>query len=205
MRKFLVTLAVFVVVGIALAAAWIFGGPKISLFLDRFSTLEITSEEIRSIRYEGSGTGGILFANQIALSLNECVPPLQPPSVGSTKDGKLALAAGGKVFSFGQLPKTADENAEIMAVTPDNDDDASVSLRHSILSWPTILEFNFMTGKSPTWKRHRYVRLTWDKPSGARLEMVWRYEQYFYPETGWADGNMTRTGSTGLIKIDIEP
>jgi len=205
MRKALITLGILIVLAIALGAAWIFAGQKISVFLDRFSTSETISEEIHSLRYEGNGSGGILFANQVALSLNEAVAPLQPPSVGSSKDGKLALAAGGKVFSFSPLPKAGDETVEIMAVTPEKDDDASVSQRHSILSWPTILEFNFMTGKAPTWRRHRYSRLIWEKSNGARLEMVWRYEQYFYPENGWTDANMTRAGSTGLIKIDIAP
>src|ERR1700736_6111804 len=163
MRKVLISLAVLIVIAIALGAAWIFAGPKVSLFLDKYGTAETKSEAIRSIRYEGNGTGGVLYANDIALSLNSTVPPRQPPSVGLTKDGKLALAVAGKVFPFGVVPKTADENAEIMTATPENGDNASVSLRHSALSWPTVLEFNFMTGNSPTWKRHRYSRLTWQK------------------------------------------
>jgi hypothetical protein len=35
--------------------------------------------------------------------------------------------------------------------------------------------------------------------------MLWRYEQYFYSDNGWAGGFMTREGSTGLIKLDIRP
>ena len=34
-----------------------------------------------------------------------------------------------------------------------------------------------------------YYRLIWEKPNGGRLEMVWRYEQYFYDD--WASGFMT--------------
>ena len=60
-----------------------------------------------------------------------------------------------------------------------------------------------MTGQSPSWKRHIHYRLLWKKPSGAKLEMLWRYEQYFYPELGWGSGFMTREGSTGLISVDI--
>jgi hypothetical protein len=205
MRKVLITIAVLFVVAVALGATWIFAGPKISMFLDRYVTSEIKSEQIHSIRYEGNGTGGFLHANDVTLTLNSAVAPLRPPSVGSTKDGKLALAAGGKVFAFGPIPKTTDENTEVMMATPENGDDASVSLRHSALSWPTPLDFNFMTGNSPTWKRHCYTRLTWQKSNGARLEMVWRYEQYFYSGNGWTDGDMTREGSTGLIEIKIMP
>jgi hypothetical protein len=78
-------------------------------------------------------------------------------------------------------------------------------LSWSALSWPTPLDLNFMTGHSPSWKRHHYYQLTWKKPSGANLEMLWRYEQYFYPGSGWGSGFMTREGSTGLIRVDIRP
>ena len=37
-----------------------------------------------------------------------------------------------------------------------------------------------------------------------KLEMLWRYEQYFYPANGWASGFMTRAGSTGLIQVAIK-
>ena len=68
-----------------------------------------------------------------------------------------------------------------------------------------LFDFNFMTGHAPSWKRHRYHQLVWTKRSGAKLEMLWRYEQYFYPTDGWAAGNMTREGNTGLIKAEIKP
>ena len=41
------------------------------------------------------------------------------------------------------------------------------------------------------------------KDVGAKLEILWRYEQYFYSGDGWANGFMTREGSTGLIRVDI--
>jgi hypothetical protein len=50
-----------------------------------------------------------------------------------------------------------------------------------------------------------YYRILWKKPSGAKLEMLWRYEQYFYSDKGWASGFMTREGSTGLVKVDMHP
>jgi hypothetical protein len=62
-----------------------------------------------------------------------------------------------------------------------------------------------MTGHSPSWKRHRYYELIWKKRSGAQLQMVWRFEQYFYSTDGWTGGDMTREGSTGLIKAEIKP
>ena len=88
---------------------------------------------------------------------------------------------------------------------PDPGDQLSLTVERSYLSWPTPFDFNFMTGQSPSWKRHLYYRLRWTKPSGVSLLLVWRFEQYFYgPEShGWAGGAMTREGSTGLLKADI--
>jgi hypothetical protein len=199
MRKVLVTLGILIAFIIAISASWIFGGHPISLFLDRFGTIEMTSARINSIGYEGSGTGGILHVNDLALSLNDRNGPT--PSVGTTKNDQLALADRGKVFAFGSV-RTQTEN---LATVPPAGDDASIQIRRSVLSWPTPFDFNFMTGQSPSWKRHLYYRLLWNKPSGAKLEMLWRYEQYFYPGNGWASGFMTREGSTGLIQLGISP
>jgi hypothetical protein len=199
MRKILITLAVFVACIVAILATWILGGRQLSLFIDRYRTIETASERVNSISYEGSGTGGILRVNDLALSLNDTNGP--SPNIGSTKDDQLAVAAGGKVFAFGP-PRSEAEN---LVASPPADDDASVTIQHSILSWPTSFDFNFMTGQSPSWKRHVYYQLNWKKPSGAILEMVWRYEQYFYPANGWGSGFMTREGSTGLVEVDIRP
>lgn len=197
MRKILITLALLVAFIVATLATWIFGGRQISLLLDRFGTIEMTSTGIHSIAYEGSGTGGILHINDLDLSLNDRNGPT--PSVGTTKNDQLALAHQGKVFAFGSVQT----QAENLATVPPAGDHASVEIRRSILSWPTPFEFNFMTGHSPSWKRHLYYRVLWKKPSGAKLEMLWRYEQYFYPGNGWANGFMTREGSTGLIQVTI--
>src|ERR1700680_4897500 len=201
MRKILITLAIFVVCITAVSATWIFGGRQLSLFMDRFGTIETTSARINSIAYDGSGTGGVLRINDLALSLNKTNGPT--PNMGTTKDDQLALAAGGKVFAFGPLSSTADNTDDHLAATLQADDDASLTIRHSVLSWPTPFDFNFMTGQSPSWKRHIYYRLLWKKPSGAELERLWGYEQYLYPGLGWGSGFMTREGSTGLIGVDI--
>lgn len=199
MRKILITLGILIAFVIAILATWIFGGRQISLFLDRFGTIEMTSARINSLTYEGSGTGGILRVNDLGLSLNDRNDPA--PSIGTTKNDQLGLANGGKVFAFGP----ARSETENLTVVPPAGDDAAIEIRESILSWPTPFDLNFMTGHSPSWKRHVYYRLLWKKPSGAKLEMLWRYEQYFYPGSGWASGFMTYKGSTGLIQLDISP
>jgi len=199
MRKILVTLGILTALGVAVLATWIFGGRQVSLFLDRFGTIETASERVRSLVYEGSGTGGLLRVNELGLSLNDRNGP--DPNIGTTKNGQLGVANGGKVFAFGP-PRSEAEN---LAVAPQAGDDAVIEIRRSVLSWPTPFELNFMTGQSPSWKRHLYYRLLWKKPSGEKLEMTWRYEQYFYPGNGWASGFMTRQGSTGLIQVTINP
>ena len=198
MRKILITLAVLIAVVIVFLATWIFYGHQISLFLDRFGTIEMTSARINSIAYQGNGTGGIFHVNDLELSLNDRNGPA--PSIGTTKNDQLALADRGKVFAFGPV-RTEAEN---LATVPPAGDDASIEIRRSILNWPTPFETNFVTGHSPSWKRHLYYRMRWKKSSGASLEMLWRYEQFFYPDNGWASGFMTHEGSTGLIRVEMK-
>jgi hypothetical protein len=199
MRRVLITFGILVLFLIVLSAFWIFNGRQISLFIDRFGTIETASERISSIAYEGSGTGGILHVNDLALGLNDKNGPT--PNIGTTKNDQLGLADSGKVFAFGP-PRSGAEN---LAAVPPAGDDAFIEIRRSVLSWPTPFDFNFMTGHSPTWKRHIYYRLLWKKPSGTKLEMLWRYEQYFHPGEGWAGGFIAHEHSTGLIRVNIEP
>jgi len=187
-----------------LAALWIFRGREISSFIDRYWTVETQSAPIRSIAYEGSGTGGILIINDVSLSLND-VRPNVSLSVGSTKDDQLALASSGKVFPFGPIKSSASqETSERLATASPPGDQAFLATRYSVLSWPTPFDMNLMTGHSPSWKRNIYQEIRWNKSSGAKLQMLWRYEQYFYPGNGWTSGFMTREGSTGLIRVDIK-
>src|SRR5439155_6336685 len=106
MRKILITITIVVALAIAISATWIFGGRQLSLFLDRFWTIETASSRINSVVYEGSGTGGILHVNDLALSLNDRNGPT--PNVGTAKDGQLALADSGRGVALG-LPRSGSE------------------------------------------------------------------------------------------------
>jgi hypothetical protein len=209
MRKILLTLGILIICGVALLAAWIFGGRQVSMFIDRFGTIEIGSVPIHSVAYEGSGTGGWLTVNDVHLSLDD-INPKVAVSIGSTKDNQFAVARGGKVFALGPLKSTTENGDDYLAVVPQAGDEAFLVTSHSALSWPTLFDFNFMTGHSSSWKRHMYYELHWKKPSGANLDMLWRYEQNFYgrelvPATGWDSGFSVHEGSTGLIRVDINP
>ena len=199
----LMLLVIVAAAAATLAALWIFRGREISSFIDRYWTVETHSEPIQSIAYEGRGTGGTLICNGFSFSLNELRPGLSL-SVGSTKDNQLALATSGKVFPFGPLTSASENPGEGLATVPPSDDQAFLATRHSVLSWPTPFDVNLMTGQSPSWKRHTYQEIRWKKSSGAKLQMLWRYEQFFYPGNGWTSGFMTREGSTGLIRVDIQ-
>ena len=203
MRKILILLVILTACVASLAALWIFRGREISSFVDRYWTVETQSEPIHSIAYEGSGTGGILICDGVSFSLNDLGPGLSL-SVGSTKDNQLALASGGKVFPFGPLESVSEDTDEHFATAPPPGDQAFVATRHSVLSWPTPFDFNLMTGQSPSWKRHIYYEIWWKKSSGSNLEMLWRYEQFFYPRNGWVGGTMTRESSTGLVLVKIK-
>jgi hypothetical protein len=203
MRPILALLVILVLCVASLASLWIFRGREISSFIDRYWTVATQSAPIQSIAYEGNGTGGILIVNDLSLSLNEVGPGLAL-SVGSTKDNQLALASSGKVFPFGPLTSTSENTGERLATVPPLGDQAFVAIRHSVLSWPSPFDLNFMTGHSPSWKRHIYYEIRWKKSSGANLEMLWRYEKFLYPGNGWASGFMTRQGSTGLIRIEMK-
>jgi len=202
MRRILILLATLAVGAVVLAALWPVRGREISSFVDRYWTVETGSAPIQSIGYEGGGSGGILFVNGVSLSLNDLRPDLSL-SVGSTKDNQLALASRGKVFPFGPLKSAFEDTGEHLATVPPAGDQAFLATRLSVVSWPTLFDLNFMTGKSPSWKRHSYQEVRWKKSSGANLEMLWRYEQYFYPGNGWTSALMTREGSTGLIRVEV--
>jgi hypothetical protein len=210
MRKILITLGILITLVIVLSASWIFAGRQISLFIDRLGTVEASSTKIRSLTYEGNGTGGWLTVNNdVHLILDEIIPKITL-SVGSTKDNQVAVASEGKVFAFGPSLSGKENGGGSLATAPQAGDEAFLVTRHSALSWPTPFDVNFMTGHSPSWKRHIYYELRWTKSSSATLDMLWRYEQLFYgkqfaPGNGWDNGFGTHPGSTGLIRVEIRP
>lgn len=210
MRRILIAIGILIAFVTAILATWIFWGRQISLFIDRFGTIQLASTKISSLTYEGNGTGGWLIVNNdVHLILDDIIPKITL-SVGSTKDNQVALASAGKVFAFGPSLSAAENGGDSLATSPQAGDTAFLVTRHSALSWPTPFDFNFMTGHSPSWKRHIYYELRWTKPTGASLDMLWRYEQRFYgkqfiPSNGWDNGFGVHPGSTGLIRIQIRP
>jgi hypothetical protein len=201
MRKILITIAIVVACIAAMSVCWIFAGRQLSLFLDQFRTIESASIPIQSLSYEGSGTGGILLLNDLHLGLSPADSKSPEPNVGTTKDNELALSFGGKVFAFGPLRSAESDK---LATEPKTGTEASISIRHSALCW--VIPPGFKAGRPFTWNRQLYYQLVWLKRDGAKLEMLWRYEQPFSPKNNaWPPNeSVFREGVTGLIRVDIQ-
>jgi len=195
MRKILITFLII----IASAVIWLWRGRDLAPLIDRFKTIETSAQPITVISYDGTGADGVLHVGDVNLNLDETRLSGAKPNVGTTKDGQLALSYAGRVFAFGQIPAETQQ----LRATRAADDTATLSIEHSALAWPNFFEVNFMTGNSPKWKRYIYRKLTWTKPNGAKLEMLWRYEQFFYQNDGWVEAFMVRPETTGLIRVEI--
>src|SRR6266849_1820952 len=131
MHKTLITLAIVIALIVAMSILWISGGRNLSLFLDRFRTIEIASIPVSAIEYQGTGTGGTLRINDRELSLSMPNANTPSPHIGSTKDGQLGLANAGKIFAFGPLRPS---ESETLGAQPAAGDQAVMAIRHSIFS-----------------------------------------------------------------------
>ena len=93
---------VFLIVIVTMSILWLWRGRDLSMLIDRFELIETNSRPIKTITYEGNGTGGILHVENLDLSLNDVELGAAQPSIGTTKDDQLALSFGGKVFRLGR-------------------------------------------------------------------------------------------------------
>ena len=200
-RFFLRILLIVLCLGV-LGLIWIFGGRQVALLLDRFGTAEVERIRVTELSYEPGGN--FRFGTMLLGITGSDNRPMEL-RIEPDAHNKLFLTLSGKSFPLGDLLPAAPDSVAALAIRPDKGDAVSITVRRSLLSWPTPFDFNFMTGHAPSWKRHRYHQLVWTKLSGATLELLWRHEQYFYPNDGWTEGNMTHEGSTGLIRGAIKP
>lgn len=98
-------------------------------------------------------------------------------------------------------PTLPDGEKPMPAFAPAAGDTMSAAIDKSLLSWPApLIQFNFMTGYAPSWQRYLYQRFSWTKPSGARLDILWRYRQDYDGVNGWT-GMMLND----LIRIELRP
>lgn len=207
MRYLLLRLVLPVIV---VAAVWIFGGSSISALLDRFFTVAQRTSSADGTTIgdtavaaspSGSGSGapgdmtvGDMSGGDMTIDNREmsiagrrwllgtgCV-------VATNPSGEVTLASGGRTFTLTAIEGGADGTAGTYArVRPASADNVTFTTWHSWLAWPLLNRYNIMGAQRPTWQRHLYHRLHWQKPSGATLDIEWRDEQQFYATSGWSD------------------
>ena len=193
-------LGIVLALALVLAVGWVAGARPLSLLLDRIHTVTTESKPIERLGLEDI-SGGMLRISD--LQFNTATPDYHPYlKMEIDRAGQFVIQIPGQTIALGRIEKSLGKDSGPL-LRPGAGDRATFRIEHSLLSWPTPLAMNFMTGHSPSWKRNTYYRLTWQKTEGGQIEMVWRYEQYFYDR--WASGFMTREGATGLIRVDIRP
>ncbi len=201
MQRILLRTLVAVVVIVLAIIAWIIGARPLSMLVDRFHTVAVDSQSIIELGIDDV-SGGMIRINGSLMSI--AMPNNRPFPMSMAIDGRgsFRVTINGKSIALGPVGDSAEGRS---VVRPEPGDRAIFTISRSFISWPTPLDFNFMTGHSPSSKRHTYYRLLWHKPDGVELEMLWRYEQYRYGSDGWASGFMTRADRTGLLRAKIEP
>jgi hypothetical protein len=195
MRRPLLKGCLTILVLVALFIAWIAGARSLALLVDRVHTVPIDSQPVIELGIEQIDSQRLRI-NGEWMELQG--PDDRPASIEMKIDPAhhLIVQTGDRTISFGQV----DSLGKVVRSAPG---ERAHFQTDRGLSWPTPLAINFMSGNSPSWKRHLYYRLLWEKPDSSRFEMVWRYEQYYYDR--WASGFMVRPGTTGLIRVDMGP
>ena len=189
-------IAAALVICVFLLLLWVLKGRSLSLALDRLHTVPIESQAVVQLGLRDV-SGGMLRLNDIPFST--VAPDNRPYPVEMKLDtaGSFVVQSRDRAIVLG---RTEDSSGAVLK--PTGGDKARLQIDRG-LSWPTPFETNFMTGATPSWRRHLYYRFSWKKPDGRELRMTWRYEQPYYQ--GWASGFMTHENTTGLIGVDIRP
>jgi hypothetical protein len=205
---------------ITLLLLWFFTAQWCSLLIDRVYTAPMVVVQPTPFGWNGSylqfgsATPGILglkgfnrgelLTGAHLLDLTGPGPDYkQVASFDINANDQLVLVAGGRSFVLGsRAGMIPGDDKPIPAFAAEPGDTASITLEHSLLGWPApfSLAGTLLSGPPTTWLRHLYYRLSWEKASGARLDMVWRCEQGYEAINGWHS-----FGFAELIQVEIRP
>jgi hypothetical protein len=202
-------------VAVALALLWLPTARLLSLLVDQVSTARVGGAPASPVGWDGvdlrflaPGDPGV-GAEASNLTLEGPAPSYaQVATVTVDADHRLALSTRGRSMLLGapagaMVDPGTTPPVSIPVFAAEQGDVASLTFQRSWLSWP-VFELNFMTGRSPSWRRSCYYHQTWQKRSGQRLDLLWRYEQGFYPGSGWGACGET-DGASGLIRAELTP
>ena len=191
-----------VVVFVVLMLAWLWAGRMLTLAVDWMIPVPVRPLAASPLSYHGSEflVGGERLT--IAMLNNENAD-LQ---VVTDMQNRVVLSMGRDAFVLGPRTNAANPNGPLIVdFAADSGDQVRLSAHNSLLSWPNPFEVNWLGGSVPRWKKYVYYRLLWTKPSGARLQMRWRYERDYYQRTGWTEPLMMYNWQTGLMSVEIRP
>ena len=203
MRRILVRSLIAIALVAAAISGWIIGARPLSSLVDWVHVVQVDSQPVTELGIDDV-SGGIIRTNSFPMNIEMPDNRPFPMMMATDAQGRFGVTINDRLIALGSVADSA-EGGRGRVVRPEPGDHATFSISRSFISWPTPFDFNFMSGHSPSSKRHMYYRLLWRKPDGIELEMLWRYEQYFYGSDGWASGFMTREGSTGLLRAKIQP
>jgi hypothetical protein len=215
MRRFVIRAAIAVTL---LTVLWFFTSRWCSLLVDQFYTERLATLQSSPLGWNGNRlqfgpavsnilgptgwTGPDLLNGGHIVDLTGPGPDYkQVAELKVNADDQLMLLKDGKSFVLGSRAGTLPGADDVItAFAAGAGDTSSVTLECSLLSWPTPFELNFMTGYAPSWQRYLYYLLSWRKPSGAQLNIVWRYRQDYDSVNGWT-GQMVQES----IRVEIRP
>lgn len=185
---------------LALAIVWLRAGRQIATVVDRFIAIHHSSLPVSPLQYDG---GGFLIGN-LSMTFGGINNLRFPLELCTNSSNRVILKIAGRAFILGPRTNPIDPHGrpEIDFV-PDTGDTLSFTSDRGLVGWPTPFEFYILSTRSPWWKRYVAYRLVWKKPSGAKLDMRWRYEQEYYADTGWTEPLMMWNNATGLLSIEI--
>lgn len=190
------------VAAVCFIITWLAAGRPIELFLDRFITLRQKTLPVGPLEYDSAS----LRIGAVSIPLIGTDNQLFNLSVQLDSQNRLVLSAGGRSFTLGpRLSEPDPSGRSELAFAAEPGDELTFRLERSVLTRPTPFEINWLGGTTPWWRRYMYYRLQWKKPSGAKLEMLWRYEQQYYSKKGWNEGYMMYDWFTGLVWVKISP
>lgn len=193
-------LAIWVLISaVALAVVWLAAGRHLALLLERVVSGPAVSLPVDPLVYDG---GGFVIGEK-SMTFAETNNLRGDLDARIDSSGHVVFCAGHNAFILGPLTAASPSGRPDFKFRPEPGDEVSFTMRNSLLPWPTPFEVNWLGGSSPRWKQYVYYRLAWKKSSGAKLEMLWRYEREYYSGKGWTEPLMMWNSQTGLLSVNI--
>jgi hypothetical protein len=196
MRRILLKSSIVIACAIAAVIAWVAGARSLSMLLDRLHTVEIDSRPIAQLGIEDANRG-MLRVNDFPMSTAMPNYSPYPMEMKVDADQRFVIQSANHAIALGRVEDSLGGGPGL-GIKPEPGDKAHSDERSMLLADTT--GYQFAVGHSPSWKRHLYYRLVWEKSGGGRLEMVWA--EHILRD--WASGFLTGR-TTGLIRVDIRP